>query len=893
MSRIFYLIFIYPIVQIIEIVYMLIYKIFNSPGISVIGVSFAVTLLCLPLYIVAEKWQEKEREITNILKPKITKIKKVFKGDEQFMILSTYYKQNHYHPIYALRNSFGILIQIPFFLAAYSFISHLEFLKDYQFLFIKDMGSPDQLLSIGSLSINILPVLMTLINIISGILYTYKLQTRDRVQVFVTAVLFLILLYNSVAGLVVYWTMNNILSLVKNIFYKLKNPKKILFGIFYSFMMISVFYLLVLNSGALKKRLFLSSALLLCGAVPIIYTIIINKKIFSKQVDSRQRNILFIFSSLILFLLAGIAIPSSAIATAPEEFSFIDSIRSPFPFIINSSAQAFGLFFFWPVCLFYLFNNKIKNIFTFLFSFLALLSIINVFILKGNYSTLSNTFKFNSLSGLAVFPLLMVFSIISILLVFSFVLFVFLRNKMLVINNLSIIVIVSLAALTVFNITKINSDYKKIITLNSRKVIESYSLQPVFSFSREKQNVMVIMADCAINGYIQPIFDENPELKQTYSGFTLFPNTLSFALHTIMGAPPIWGGYEYAPLEMNKRDSIQLVDKHNEALLLMPTLLSQAGYNITVTDPPWANYASINDTSIYDDLENVTAFNSIGEYTSSWYSLNNFEDNQYTSKKIFRNTIWFSFLSIMPPFLRIVIYDDGWYWGNEEYIDTLTKFINSYAVLDFLPRLTTFDSDKPSVILMTNDTTHDLALLQYPDYVPVNVVTKFGKGPYSRDPYYHINSAFYLKLGTFLQFLKDQNIYDNTRIIIVSDHSTNYSKFKIGDSSKDIDIVKREGFNAVLLFKDFNDSGSLKSDMAFMTNADVPLMALKDLVDPVNPFTGNLLTDNSKKDGVVVTINHLPQAYLHGKNKFKIQNNQWVHIHDNIFDKKNWSYIKP
>ena len=37
------------------------------------------------------------------------------------------------------------------------------------------------------------------------------------------------MLYKSPAGLVLYWTMNNILSLVKNVFYKLKNPIKVLY----------------------------------------------------------------------------------------------------------------------------------------------------------------------------------------------------------------------------------------------------------------------------------------------------------------------------------------------------------------------------------------------------------------------------------------------------------------------------------------------------------------------------------------------------------------------------------------------------------------------------------------------------------------------------------------
>lgn len=65
------------------------------------------------------------------------------------MILSVFYKQNHYHQIMVLRSSFGLLIQVPFFIAAYAYLSHLEVLRGTSFLFIRDLGAPDALLKLG------------------------------------------------------------------------------------------------------------------------------------------------------------------------------------------------------------------------------------------------------------------------------------------------------------------------------------------------------------------------------------------------------------------------------------------------------------------------------------------------------------------------------------------------------------------------------------------------------------------------------------------------------------------------------------------------------------------------------------------------------------------------
>ena len=144
-ATILYNIILSPITQIIEIAYRIFNKMFSNTGMAILGVSLTVTLLCLPLYIVAENWQETERKIQDDMKSGVKRIKKAFKGDEQYMMINTFYHQHHYHPIMALRSSFGILIQIPFFLAAYHTLSSLPDLQEKSFFFIRDMGKPEAL----------------------------------------------------------------------------------------------------------------------------------------------------------------------------------------------------------------------------------------------------------------------------------------------------------------------------------------------------------------------------------------------------------------------------------------------------------------------------------------------------------------------------------------------------------------------------------------------------------------------------------------------------------------------------------------------------------------------------------------------------------------------------
>ena len=75
-----------------------------------------------------------------------------------------------------------------------------------------------------------------------------------------------------------------------------------------------------------------------------------------------------------------------------------------------------------------------------------------------------------------------------------------------------------------------------------------------------------------------------------------------------------------------------------------------------------------------------------------------------------------------------------------------------------------------------------------------------------------------------------------------------------------------------------------------MTNADVPVLARKDLVEfPVNPFTGNKINEDYKKDGIIAAKGDLFMPYQSkSEYEFTLKDNDWVHIKENIFVDSNW-----
>jgi len=891
MANILYTIIISPLVQIIEFVYVFFYKIFKNVAFSVLGVSLTVSFLSLPLYIMAERWQIIERDTIRRLKPAVNRIKSVFSGDEQFMILSTFYRQNHYHPLYSLRSSIGLIVQIPFFIAAYSFLSNLEVLHGVHFLSIKDISLPDSLFRIGNIPVNILPILMTLINCVAGAVYTQSLSARDKIQVYGMATLFLILLYNSPAALVLYWTLNNIFSLVKNIFYKIKNPSKVLYIILCVVFSLFIFYLLfAMKRRVLKLRLLVAFVISLFYLMPLFLKGFdyLYKHLLVKLYQNRKNMIILLFlSCLALFLLAGMYIPSSVIASSPDEFCYIENNASPFNYIIHSNLFFFGFFIVWPVSIFFLFSDKIKSSLIVILVFLALLFSIYTVAFSGNYGTINTLFNFNTTGVFATGHIQAVLSVIAALFVLFILFFIIGKYKIAYLNSFLSILIIFFAVVSFSNIVKIKKAYT-LLGINIANAPEKALIEPVFSLSKDKKNVIVIMADGAVNGFVPLIFGEHPELEKQFDGFTLYKNTASFSTHTLMGVPPLWGGYEYTPVEMNRKKDIPLVEKHNQALLTIPLLLVNTGFHVTVTDPSWANYSWIPDVSIYEKYEKINAFNILRQYTGLWYKKNEPDKKEFTYPRIMRNIIWFSVLKMNNPLLRPIIYDSGWYWSTDDNGNSIINFIHSYAILDFLPDLTSFDSTEQTALLITNEATHEPVWLHGPTFKPSEIPSTIGNSKYASNGKYHSNTAAYLKLGEWFDFLRENGVYDNTRIIIAADHGSS-AKNLISNEPLSIKGESRELYNPVFLYKDFNAHGTLSVNNDFMTNADVPFFTLNGLLEnPVNPFTGNPITTQPKENGILITTHHLPMASSHGKYAFNIKNNEWIYLHDSIYEASNW-----
>ena len=914
-----YQLFIAPLELIFECIYSLAYGILGNIGLSIIPMSLAMNFLLLPFYNRADQIQKEEHDREAKLAPGIAHLKKTFDGDKRFMLLQTYYRQNHYSPLYTLRSSFAVILEIPFFIAAYHFLSNYKMMSGVSFGFLKDLGKPDHLLTIAGFSINVMPILMTLINIISSKIYSKNLSRKDEIRMYAMALFFLVLLYRSPSGLVFYWTCNQIFSLMKNVVYGARDKHQALTIVLSIMSVITAIYGTVFFHGILRDR-----ACILLVACVFLLPVMRRRTPSTERSGKKEKTSaavlpytkVFLFSALFLSALIGLLIPSSVIHSSPSEFIIFTEYQSPVRYVLLTLTLSLGLFVVWGGLFYYLSKEKARRISALAMCILSVCGLFNYLLFGKRLPFLRSSLIFD---GGFTFPLSeILLDLLTITVLIALIVLVW-RKRTKILSFSLLVLALSAGGFGIYNTVRISQAMPGIKTALDRCIGRKAS----FSLSKEGNNVIVIMLDRAMSCYVPYLMQEDPNLEALFDGFTWYPNTLSFGATTNIGTPPLFGGYEYQPVLMNARDDLSLSEKQNEALRLMPVLFSEEGYDVTVCDPPYAGYTSPPDLSIYDDHPNIHAYST--EYGQYW---DHPENHDYTKHIWSRNFFCYGWTRIMPLCIQSVFYDYGKYYDpnwitssiyHTQFLTSATTsigmpsdFMNAYTFLDQLPETTQIsDGNGNTFLMMNNLTAHDVAMLQEPEYVPAMSVDNTEYDATHEDRFtvdgrtiamptdyelshYQSNMAALKELGQWFDYMRREGVYDNTRIIIVSDHGfmiDHFDDLVFGHNYEGQFPFNCENvlaFNAFFMVKDFNSTG-FTVDYSFMTNADTPTLAFEGLIEnPVNPATGNPVNSDAKNEEtlhVMYTLDWRPGS----NNGNTFSEGIWFGVHhQNIFDISNW-----
>ena len=665
-----------------------------------------------------------------------------------------------------------------------------------------------------------------------------------------------------------------------------------------------VYGLFVHRQPTVRKTIFVVGVLLLLQ-LPLMWKRLKNRG-GKRKAPERENRKIFFGGAVFLAILTGALIPSSVISASPLEFITLTNFYNPLWYIVSSVSLAFGIFVVWAGVFYFLAKPAARVYFDkVIWSFVGV-AVVNYMLFGKNLGMLRAGLLFEE--GLNFTWIEQIKNIIVVIAV-AVIFYMVCRYKN-IIADILIIASLAIFCMTAVNVAGIHTAINEV----KERDLEHYMAIPEVTFSKAGKNVIVLMLDRAIGEYVPYLFREKPELEKQFAGFTYYTNTVSFGARTNFGAPALFGGYEYTPVEMNKRDKEKLVDKHNEALKIMPTVFAQNGYQVMVCDPPYAGYKMIPDLSIYDDLPEIQSYILDGKFTENIDGAQDIETKN-------RNFFCFGLMKIAPLCLQKTIYDYGNY--NQAYIaDNIEKkqivkeqytsigiessFMDSYNVLVSLPSITKIaERNADTFLMMTNDITHDPMYLQEPEYVPAVEVdnTEYeaaNQGRYTLNGHtlrivdpeqmaaYQSHMAAFIQLGKWFDYMREKDVYDNTRIILVSDHG----KSDIFDSDEhrlgtNDDIIR---YYPLLMVKDFDKKEFTVSE-DFMTNGDVPMLALKDIIEePINPFTGNIIDSHEKTahDQYIIISDELDVEVNNGTTYLP---SAWYAVRDDMRKPENWKLV--
>ncbi|MBI4978221.1 MAG: membrane protein insertase YidC [Spirochaetes bacterium] len=183
---------------------------------AIILFTIVYKLVTFPLSQSSYKSMKKMSELT----PKLEELKKQYRNDPQRLNTETMnmYKKEKVNP---LGGCLPMLLPFPILIAFFYMMQNMVELRNVSFMWIKDLTSPDRLMTINGFDVNLLPILMTATTYVTTMLTpkTGSKEQADQMKIFNVALpaVFLFFFYGMASGLVLYWTLMNLLGIIQQV----------------------------------------------------------------------------------------------------------------------------------------------------------------------------------------------------------------------------------------------------------------------------------------------------------------------------------------------------------------------------------------------------------------------------------------------------------------------------------------------------------------------------------------------------------------------------------------------------------------------------------------------------------------------------------------------------
>ncbi len=195
------------------------YQIIPNYGVAIILITMIIRIIFWPLTHKSNQSMKKMQELQPLIAELRTKYKdNPRKMQEEMMNL---YKVHKVNP---LGGCLPMLIQIPVFVALFYVLKSAIELRFAEFLWIKDLSEPERLfygvIPFLPWGLNILPIFMAVTQAWQTHLMPSSDPMQQKMMVFFMPVLMLVLFYNMPSALILYWTANQVIMIVQQLFQK-------------------------------------------------------------------------------------------------------------------------------------------------------------------------------------------------------------------------------------------------------------------------------------------------------------------------------------------------------------------------------------------------------------------------------------------------------------------------------------------------------------------------------------------------------------------------------------------------------------------------------------------------------------------------------------------------
>ena len=854
MLEFFYLLFIFPLEQFLGLFLRGIFSATKNGALSVVLLSLFINLFLLKLLKCSDNKAAIQSARQAKFDERIARWKTVYSKAKVFAFTQTLYRQNHYHPIFALSSLGGLAIQVPFFLGVYFVIQNGNALPNADFASFSAIDS--------SLGIHILPILMTAITLLN--VFLSSKETAARIQGSIIAVLFLILLYKMPHALVLYWTTNMVFSLCRTLFktknkinktYLPKTPKTVArdFSFYLKHAHRMVMALVFIGAFAFVFALMqeretaqyenitktVSFYLIFLGFVGFFYFLFLMRQKIIKNSFSDFKNIILLSVFNIAFLIC-VFVPFELYNSDISQFHPSFTFKTLFGLI--------GAFLFVSFLMLYFisFFNK-KWFIAFLLSVILSLGILNIFWLTGIYGVMDRfVFQTPVYSTPELFLWQNASNTVALFLAAAFVYFLFFKIK--IIFKITLCTFVFVSTFQAYQIFQMRFEEE------SRYENNAHYENELFSYAKNHKNIVVIVLDMFTGSHFPYLLQFFPELKTQLDGFVWFDNAVSSANATVYTLPSIIAGEYYTIINQNKRRQNRDEATQNAYFNTLNAFL-EADYQVSLLSketlsatPHSSNFFWLNDHRALQHyfLQNNTH--------ASFKDTHIFDISHLLSFGVFK------FAS--DGHIRHAIYNGGkWFFAtppmdNSKVIDNIASF---YA----FSRIQNANANRATFKFIHSEITHFPFGINAQgckcNYLMPGTI--FPKPPWKKTyavfaeqnkdrslnaQHFDSEACSLFLLNNFLTWLKTENIYDNTQILIVSDHPGSDSAFKVPPLPFGI-----FGQDILFLFKDFGARGKLQTDSRLMANFDAATIFCENLNNSCPNVLPNILKNYPKNRAIL------------------------------------------